>query len=525
MQKIPYTKPIVISFISIWIFSFSRTENENHTTITSPDLIQKQTSDSLTGKELAGQYCQSCHILPDPSLLDKNTWITSVLPNMGLRLGVKSAGRNPYQDLPEEEKKRIRDLDIYPENQIVSDDEWAKIVAYFELEAPAMPLPQRNVLPITANLPLFKTQEIMLGDKPFPQTTLLKFDKSTSRLYVGDAQNTLYILDNQFNLKETKSIDSPPTDIDFPAYAAPRLLMIGSFKPSEQRSGRLLSLALEQKTKSSYLNIEGLHRPVQFVSSDINMDGKEDALICEFGNHSGKLFWYDNFQPTKEHVLKAFPGARKVEIADFNHDKKPDVMVLMAQAREEMAIFYNLGNGKFQEKTLMRFQPLFGASYFELTDFNQDGFQDILLTNGDNWDYSAVKKNYHGVRIYLNDGKDNFKQMFFYPLYGTSKAIARDFDNDGDIDLAAISFYTELDNPEQRFIYLSNEGELHFKAFSTPAAANGKWLTMDAADFDHDGDQDIVLGSYFHNLSELTTLIFQGITSFPQLLVLTNGTK
>jgi hypothetical protein len=286
-------------------------------------------------------------------------------------------------------------------------------------------------------------------------------------------------------------------------------------------------MTLERAPKEGSLpvNIRGLPRPVQFASADLNADGKDDAVICGFGNNAGKLAWYDGFEPTKEHVLKAFPGARKVEIADFNRDKKPDIMVLMAQAWEGVSIFYNQGNGRFAEKTVLRFSPLFGSSYMELVDFNKDGFQDILLTNGDNWDYSAINKNYHGLHIYLNDRKDNFKEAWFYPMYGASKAIARDFDNDGDLDIAATAFYANLSQPEQGFVYLANEGGLTFNPFSTPEAANGKWLTMEAADFDRDGDIDIVLGSYFHTLGEMTQLLFKGITSFPQLLVLENKRK
>ena len=66
---------------------------------------------------------------------------------------------------------------------------------------------------------------------------------------------------------------------------------------------------------------------------------------------------------------------------------------------------------------------------------------------------------------------------------------------------------------------------MNFKAYSTPLAALGKWLTMEAADFDQDGDMDIVLGSHFHSMGEMTKLIFKGVISFPQLLVLTNQHK
>lgn len=520
------TKYGLIISLSVWIAAFSFINEEKKEAGFSTILKQSALSDStLSGKQLAMDYCQRCHLFPEPALLDKKTWVTSVLPNMGQRLGVKVGGTDPYADLLVTEASLIRELNIYPEAPLLSDQEWAKIVGYYETEAPPEPLPQKKMPVVAYQLPLFKANYITIGDQSFPKTTLLKYDKTSSQLYVGDTENHLFVLDSSFQLKDTWWIDTPPTDIDFPKNAPPRLLTIGVFKPSEQKTGRLMSLDKSSKAPVSAINIQLLPRPVQFASGDLNMDGKEDVVVCGFGNYSGKLFWYDDFKIEKEHVLKALPGARKVEITDFNHDKKPDIMVLMAQAREEISIFYNLGNGKFKEKTLLRFPPSYGASYFELVDFNKDGFQDILITNGDNWDLSPVQKNYHGIRIYLNDKKDNFKESWFYPVYGASKAIARDFDNDGDVDIAATSFYSDLEKPEQGFLYFSNEGNLNFKTFSTPEAVAGKWLTMEAADFDHDGDIDIVLGSYFHTITEMTQLVSHGVTSFPQLLLLTNQAK
>jgi hypothetical protein len=510
--------------LGVWITSFSlKKENEERVPVSVTNSFQADSV--IEGKKLAMQYCASCHLFPEPSLMDKKTWVNYTLPNMALRIGVHDAGKDSYEGLPAEEEKAMRELNVYPETPVLTTAEWQKIVKFYQSTAPETPLPQKEHGEIAAELPQFKADFVTIGDKPLPKTTLLKYDKSSGQLYVGDAQNALYVVDGNFQLKDTWWIDTAPTDIDFPKNAAPRLLTIGIFNPSEQKLGRLMSLEKSAKTPSTGINIQSLPRPVQFTAADLNLDGKEDAVICGFGNNGGKLFWYDDFQPTKENILKGLPGARKVEISDFNRDKKPDVIALMAQAREEISIFYNLGNGKFKEKVLLRFPPAYGMSYFELVDFNKDGFQDILLTNGDNWDYSTVKKNYHGVRLYLNDGKDNFREAWFYPLYGASKAIARDFDNDGDMDIAAISFYDDLDNPAQGFVYLSNEGNLKFKAYSTPEAASGKWLTMEAADFDQDGDIDIVLGSYFHTIGEMTKLIGHGVLSFPELLVLKNKNR
>jgi hypothetical protein len=476
----------------------------------------------LEGRKLAMDYCQRCHLFPDPQLLDKKTWATSVLPNMALRLGIRVDEQDPYADLIPEEEKAMRALNVYPETKLISEPEWKKIIAYYQAIAPAEPLAQEPGIPVTDSLPLFHVSDLTVGDKQVPKTTLIKYDRATARVYVGDDQNALYVIDKT-GLKDTWWIDSAPTDIDFPKNASPRLLSIGVFKPSDQRTGRLMSLS--KTSDSSLVNIQNLPRPVQFTTGDLNMDGKEDALICGFGNHSGKLFWLDNFQSDKENLLKELPGARRAEIHDFNGDKKPDVIALMAQAWEQVSLFYNLGNGKFREKVVLQFPPSYGMSYFETADFNKDGFQDILLTNGDNWDLSPVNKNYHGVRIYLNDGKDNFKLAWFFPLYGASKAITRDFDLDGDLDIAATSFYSDLANPAHSFIYLANNGKMQFKAFSTLTAGVGKWLTMEAGDFDQDGDTDIVLGSYFHTIGEISKLISRGQLTFPQLLVLTNRRK
>ncbi|GAA4467583.1 VCBS repeat-containing protein [Nibrella saemangeumensis] len=535
----PSPKTALILFVSLGMVSFYDINNSN-TTRGSQGNEAAVTDSTAAGKQLALRYCGTCHLFPEPGLLDKKTWITGVLPNMGMRLGIKIPGQDTLKPLSPEEEQAVSALNIYPEQAALSVADWQKIVSYYEENAPDDPLPQKTHASITGQLPLFRGKALVLSDKPVPQTTLLKFDKKTAQLYIGDAQNALYVLDGQFKPKDTWWIDTPPTDIDFPENAPPRLLTIGIFRPSDQQLGRLMTLERSAKAgqsrpghegpgqsrpESAPINIRGLPRPVQFASGDLNGDGKEDVVICGFGNNAGKLFWYDGFDPAKEHVLKAAPGARNVIIRDFNRDNKPDIMVLMAQAREEVSIFYNQGKGEFKEKTVLRFSPLFGSSYIELADFNKDNFPDILLANGDNWDYSAIHKNYHGIRIYLNDRKNNFKEAWFHPMFGASKAIARDFDNDGDLDIAATAFYADLEQPEQGFIYLANEGRFTFKPFSTPEAATGKWLTMEAADFDQDGDIDLVLGSYFHSFGEMTQLLFKGITTFPQLLVLENQRK
>ncbi|MGV3762738.1 FG-GAP repeat domain-containing protein [Parapedobacter sp.] len=493
---------------------------------TAPAATPPGKSDPLhAGAQLAVRYCGLCHHFPEPALLDKRTWTDKVLPNMALRLGLRKDGQDPYESIAADERPILQALNSYPDQPMLTEDQWKEIVAYYQKEAPAIPLPQKAHRPILPNAPLFDVKQLSFDEKPIPRISMLRYDPATRQLYVGDAQPMLYILSNQFAFQSAWTLESAPVAMDFPKNAPPRLLTIGSFAPSDRRLGRLLSLDTAGTTPpSSLVNIPALPRPVQFAGADLNMDGKEDLVVCGFGHHAGKLSWYEGAAANKEQVLTAMPGALKVEVGDFNADGRPDLMVLMGQAWERLSVFYNVGNGKFREEPALQFHPAFGASWFELVDFNSDGYPDILLANGDNWDYSRINKNYHGVRIYLNDGNYHFTERWFFPLYGASKAMARDFDGDGDLDIAAISFYADEGQLQNGFTYFEWTDAFDFIPHALPDAIHGKWLTMEIADFDEDGDPDIVLGSYLHNLAELSLFTVQGASTLPQLLVLTNQT-
>jgi hypothetical protein len=97
----------------------------------------------------------------------------------------------------------------------------------------------------------------------------------------------------------------------------------------------------------------------------------------------------------------------------------------------------------------------------------------------------------------MNDGKNHFKQQYFFPINGCYKAVARDFDGDGDLDIAVISFFADYARqPEEGFVYLENKGNLEFQPYTVPEAKDGRWLTMDVADLDGDGRPDIILGNF-----------------------------
>ena len=116
-----------------------------------------------------------------------------------------------------------------------------------------------------------------------------------------------------------------------------------------------------------------------------------------------------------------------------------------------------------------------------------------------------------------------FTEAYFFPLNGAYKALSADFDGDGDLDIAAISFFADFDrSPEEVFVYLENNGDLNFTPSTFAGSLQGRWLTMDVGDWDLDGDEDIVLGSFAMGWSNVSRDLEAAWRQGPSVLILEN---
>lgn len=466
---------------------------------------QNNTDSSLTGLSdnskkgaaLAKQYCQSCHLLPHPSLLDKNSWATGVLPAMGPHLGIFVYDTMRY---PSQKNDPALDKNYYPSQPLIGFAEWQQILDYYTEAAPDKLPAQPPHDSIVLDLPGFKVATPAVN-APAPGIAYVKINNQ--KLYSFDIITSKLVQYNS-QLQSINAVNTRSTIVDINMTADKWVgCNIGMLNPSNGKFGDLRFLnwnnTKTQLTEDTFSLTTKLARPVQIAAADFNKDGKEDYAVCEFGYLTGALSWLEakGDKQFEHHVIKAVPGAIKIITDDYNKDGLTDLWVLFAQADEGISLFTNQGNGKFAEERVLRVPSVYGSTNFEFADFNKDGFKDIVLACGDNADYSIILKPYHGVYVYLNNGKNQFTQQYFYPINGCYKALPNDYDNDGDIDIATIAFFADYETqPQEGFVYLENKGNWKFTPRTVEAAKKGRWLTMDAGDIDGDNKIDIVLGNF-----------------------------
>ena len=468
------------------------------------------------GEELAALYCSACHLEPAPSILPQRSWVAA-LGYMGYFLGIENTDYLDDESTLVQENVRARltyleQDNAYPAVPVLDDDDWEALRHYYVETAPATPLPQVGKPTLQWELDRFRVSRSSYRS-PVPITTLVHIREDRREIYIGDSgEQALTILDSDGRIKTAPRRFRPaisPVDVEFvgdTAYVASIGDLLAA-EPSDAGPAHIAAVELvNQSTADATLSIvlDNLYRMADMEVVDVSGDGKLDFIVAGFGARAGSVSWFESQQDGnyEERVLLGLPGGVKVRTHDFNDDGLLDIMALVSDAREGLHLLVNQGENQFVDELIFETHSGYGHTFFELQDFNDDGLMDVLVVNGDNVDsdpYNTLK-NYHGLRIYLNRGGMRFEEAYFYPMYGAFIAKAADFDNDGDLDIAAISFYPDYSSEQQEaFTYLENQGGLEFTASTDEAVMRGRWMTMDVGDIDGDDDVDVVLGGgYLH---------------------------
>ena len=460
------------------------------------------TGELAEGRDAAKKYCGTCHLPVAPDLLDKDTWKNRVLPVMAQQLGMEVWQKTQY---------------FAGERSAMPITDWMKIVEYYDSLAPAhLPTPRAPV-PVREDWAGFRLRSPADDTTRLATTTMVAIDAAGKAIYTsGSEKPALVRWEQDFSKKIKAELSSPAMHMLFPGGRTPEgrtpggrtpggrtpvITVVGEMRAYDVTRGELFRLKTSGEMDPLPF-VTGLRRPLHTSAADVNRDGQTDYVVSAFGHNQGGLYLFRQIQDGKYEKLplREVAGATQSVTGDFNGDGWPDIIALFAHAQEGIWLFTNDGKGGFTEKPLLRFPPVYGSSSFQLTDFNRDGQVDILYTAGDNSDYSRILKPYHGIYIFLNRGNFQFEQKWFYPVNGSTKAMAADFDGDGAPDIASIAFFADLaHNPGEKFLYFKNASsktDLKFQPFSPPVSKYGRWICMDVNDWDGDGDPDVVLGNY-----------------------------
>jgi hypothetical protein len=450
----------------------------------------------VANREGVEKACTGCHGYPPPEIFPKADWPREV--TRGMEFLSQSGSRAPVPTM-------------------------ANITKYYQDNAPeTLPIQERLNSPTPFPVRFERLGYRPLDDSHAPGIANVRFvaltDKTRLDVVACDMMNGKVLLLKPYEPSARTRVinDTIPNpahaevvDLDRDGIKDLIVANLGSPLPTERRVGSVVWLRGRPDGSFAPITLaDELGRLTDVQAADFDGDGDLDLVVAEFGRLAvGSILLLEN--RTKDVSVPIFVrstidkrhGTIHVPVADLNGDGKPDFVALISQEHEAVVAFVNKGDRKFEAKDIYRApHPGFGSSGIQLVDLDKDGDLDVLMSNGDTLDADLLRP-YHGVQWLENKGTFPYEYHHLTPLYGVHRAMAADFDRDGDMDIVATSFMPgsfyqplcrEMKLDAVILLEQTKPGTFVRRSLEDSTCDHA---TCDIGDFDGDGNLDFVTGN------------------------------
>ena len=227
---------------------------------------------------------------------------------------------------------------------------------------------------------------------------------------------------------------------------------------------------------------------------DLNMDGKEDAVVCGTKEKPATILLQTirGFEQKALHVGSSLAMNQDAIIADFNGDKYPDIYLANgsyanAQSVEQQdELWLNNGKGVFSKALLP--DDATNTLCVKAVDFDKDGDMDIFVGGHVAANRFPIAEDSYWLR---NDGKAIFSKVPIGKLGLVTDAVIMDVNHDGFDDVVVVGEWMKP-------VLLTNTKHFTFTKTNLDLPA-GLYYRIEKGDLDQDGDDDLVLGNMGKN--------------------------